>query len=407
VIGGLVIGGYSVAFGGSLAQAQTDVSLPESQGLDPGALDVMDLDPTDSLAEPANPLPASLEEPLFNQTLENETLMEEEHTEGSADPDSETVRSEDSSRDSSPEHAGETNAEESSGPVERPSASPVEAEPGSVDDELGTLRIRPQNSTADPDLGVLRIQAIEELPLEEPPPEAPIRNTGFITAQTSYFGGTNLFRAPIPLDERVFQGGAGLFLFPKVSPTTHLLAGVEGNLVRYSNFPGVSYNELQFQLGVRQRLSERVYGQLSWRNQKLYTLAGNSFFEADYAELLLSRRDILNSRLWLDSYYQMRFSFSDPDTFSRFSQVLIAALNYGFTPQLRTSLIYQLFLDDYTTIERYDTYHQVIGQLSYDLSPSSRVNLFGGAKFGRSSATSVNFDDLIYGVSVSVNLPVF
>lgn len=301
-------------------------------------------------------------------------------------------------------------AEASDGPEEAENSDSDETSDDATatvfDDELGNLRLRSPNAFEDSELGILRLQQIEELPREEAV-TPPTYRTGFITGRTSFFGGTNLFRAPIPLDDRVFQGGTGFYLFPRITENTSLLVGAEGNLVRYNRFPNVSYNELQLQAGLRQRLTEKMSAQLSWRNQQLYALGGDNFFSADSAELLISRRDILGSKVWLDSYYQMRLSFSNPDTFSRFSQVAIASLNYGFTPRFRSSLIYQLFLDDYTQIERYDTYHQFIGQLSYDLTPSSRINLFGGAKFGRSSSPSVNFDDIVYGVSFNFSVPVF
>lgn len=286
-------------------------------------------------------------------------------------------------------------------PIPEDAESEAETE---ADDELGILRLRERPVGADLDLGVIRIREIDELP-PEPVPSRP--RSIYLTARAGAFGNTNLFRTLAPEGEQVYRVGAGLYAFPAISDSTTLIAGIEGNLVRYGQLNQVNYNELQIQAGVRQRLSERTFGQLSWRNQRLYVPGGDEFFQSNFAELLLSRRDILSYNTWLDSYYQARFSFSEPDTFSRFSQSVIASLNYGFTRQFRATLVYQLFLDDYTQIERYDTYHQVLGQLTYDLSPSSRVNLFTGYRFGRSSLNTVNFDDFVYGASYSVSLPLF
>ena len=72
-----------------------------------------------------------------------------------------------------------------------------------------------------------------------------------------------------------------------------------------------------------------------------------------------------------------------------------------------TYVEYQLFIDDYTEISRHDTYHQVLAQVSHDLSDTTRLSLFTGFRFGRSSLSSVSFDDTIYGASVNVSLPLF
>jgi hypothetical protein len=268
------------------------------------------------------------------------------------------------------------------------------------DDELGVLRVREQGLQVDDELGLIRIRD-RNSPVSFP------RFSGVISGQAGFFGGSNLFQSPNPLGERVFQTGIGLYLFPQLSPSTNLFVGAAGNVVRYTQFPSISYDETELQAGVRQRLSRRAYGQLYWRHKTLYQRNGEKFFQADHVELLLSRRDVLGTRVWLDSFYQIGFRNSKPSELSRFSQFLLLSLSYGFTPQARANLAYQLYLDDYTRLARYDTYHQVIGQISYDLSPLSSLNLFGGFKFGRSSEAAVQFDDIIYGVSFSFNGPVF
>ena len=200
------------------------------------------------------------------------------------------------------------------------------AESTEPDNELGILRLQERPVGADLDLGVIRIREIDELP-PEPIPTRP--RSIFVTARTGAFGNTNLFRALEPEGEQVYRVGAGLYAFPELAEGTTLIAGVEGNLVRYGQLNQVNYNELQLQAGLRQRLSERTFGQLSWRNQRLYVPGGEEFFSSHFVELLLSRRDILSYNTWLDSYYQARVSFSDPDTFSRFSQSAIASLKFS------------------------------------------------------------------------------
>ncbi len=275
-----------------------------------------------------------------------------------------------------------------------------------IDDELGILRLRSQPVGIDSELGLLRIRSTEDVPLEVDP-EPTRQTTVFLTGRTNVYGGNNLFRTPNPIDDRIYQVGVGIFAFPRLSDRTNLVLSAEANLARYEDLSVVDYNELQFQAGIRQRLSKRSYGQLNWRYQDLSTPGRDSFFTADYIELLLSRRDILSNRTWLDSYYQARLSMSDPQSFSRFTQIGTASLNYGFDAQTRASLLYQIFIDDYTQIRRHDTYHQVIAQVSHELSSTTRLSLFTGFRFGRSSLSTINFDDTIYGASVNVNLPLF
>ena len=275
-----------------------------------------------------------------------------------------------------------------------------------IDDELGILRVRSQPVGLDSELGRLRILPIEELPVEVEP--EPTRQTSvFLTGRANVYGGNNLFRTPNPIDDRIYQTGIGVFAFPRLTDKTNLILSAEANVARYEDLSVVDYDELQFQAGIRQRLGSRSYGQINWRYQDLSTPGSDSFFKANYVELLLSRRDILNNRTWLDLYYQARLSSSDPEEFSRFSQIATGSLNYGFNPKTRASLLYQLFLDDYTEVSRYDTYHQVLGQLSHDLSSTTRLSLFTGFRFGRSSRSDVNFDDTIYGASININLPLF
>ncbi|MEO1593320.1 MAG: hypothetical protein AAFU71_18805, partial [Cyanobacteria bacterium J06632_22] len=136
-----------------------------------------------------------------------------------------------------------------------------ENESEAADDELGILRLRERPVGADPELGVIRIREIDELP-PEPLPAQP--RSIYVTARAGAFGNTNLFRALEPEGEQVYRVGLGLYAFPSVADGTTLIAGIEGNLVRYGQLNQVNYNELQIQAGLRQRLSERTFGQLSW-----------------------------------------------------------------------------------------------------------------------------------------------
>ncbi|NEQ33108.1 MAG: hypothetical protein F6K04_19270, partial [Leptolyngbya sp. SIO4C5] len=133
----------------------------------------------------------------------------------------------------------------------------------------------------------------------------------------------------------------------------------------------------------------------------------DQFFNSHSLDLALWRSDQLSSKLSLNSYYQARFSFSDPDEFSRITQFVGAALFYQINPQLQAGLNYQLTLSDFIQRVRFDTYHQLTAQAVYSLSPSTRLRLFGGFSFGESSDSAVNFNDTLFGVTFDVDLPLF
>jgi len=272
-----------------------------------------------------------------------------------------------------------------------------------LDDELGTLRLLQLRSRNNEELGILRLlQTAEATP---PPPQPPI---AFLTGRLGYFSTENAFRSEPRLDEEIYQSGLTFYVFPKLSNSTSLYGIAETNLARYENFDSVNYNELELQLGVRQKLAGRTFAQIGWRNQRLYEPGYRErLFNVHYVDSLISHRSILNAKTWLDSFYQMRLGFADPEAASRLRQTFTFSLNYGATRDLRTSLIYQLDFDDYTQVSRFDTYQQILGIVSYNLTPESRITVFGGTRFGRSSIPQVNLNDTFYGAGLNVSVPLF
>ncbi len=273
-----------------------------------------------------------------------------------------------------------------------------------LDDDLGILRVRQLRSRTDEELGILRLlQTAQATP--PPPPKQP---TAFLTGRLGVFSSENAFRSDPRLDEQIYQSGLSLYLFPKLSDNTSLYAIAETNLARYENFDSVNYNEIELQLGIRQRLLPRTFAQIGWRNQRLYSPGfRDKLFSVNAIDTLISHRSILNSRMWLDSFYQVRLGFANPDSASRFRQTLTLSLNYGISRSLRTGLLYQLDFDDYTQVSRFDTYQQVLGIVSYSITPESRISVFGGTRFGRSSSPGVSLDDTFYGAGLNVSVPLF
>lgn len=303
------------------------------------------------------------------------------------------------------------------------------AEP-QIDEELGSLRVQLQRSRESEELGILRLlQTAQAAP--PPPPAAPV---AFLSGRLGFFATDNVFRSELRLDDQIVQSGITAYYFPKLSESTNLYAIAETSLARYGNFganytqteprlgrnfPNVDYNQTELQLGLRQRLRPRTYAQIGWRNQRIYSPGyREKLFGINYLEAQLNHRSILNSKTWLDGFYQVRWGFASPtdadendqtqpsDT-SRVRQTFTLSLNYSATPTLRTSLLYQLDFDDYTQMDRFDTYQQVIGIVSYNLTPESQLSVFGGTRFGRSSSALINLDDTFYGAGLNVSIPLF
>ncbi|NJM96579.1 MAG: hypothetical protein HC800_04685 [Phormidesmis sp. RL_2_1] len=277
------------------------------------------------------------------------------------------------------------------------------SEADALDTELGSLRVRQLRSREDEELGILRL--LQTTPVPKSKPKSPI---AFLTGRLGYFSSENIFRSNVRLSEQVYQSGLTFYLFPRLSEDTSLYAIAETNLARYENFPSVNYNEIEFQFGIRQRIAPRTFAQIGWQHQRLYAPGyREQLFGVNAIDTLISHRSILNDQMWLDSFYQARLGFAQPSSASRFRQTFTLSLNYGITQDLRTSLLYQLDFDDYTQTARYDTYQQVLGVVSYKVTPESRISLFGGTRFGRSSIAGVNLNDTFYGAGLNVSLPLF
>ncbi len=292
--------------------------------------------------------------------------------------------------------------------IENPSDSD-QAESGE-DPDLGNLRLREiaeppdsdqAESGADPDLGNLRLREIAE----PPPPSEP---TAYLLAGVGYFRSNNIFSGVDPVDDGLLSTGVTLLATPSLGPQTSLFAAVGGNLLRYQEESDSDYDELRFDAGIRQQIASGTYGELGWRNRQLFTDDGGDRFLNDHSVYLeLSRRDSLAQKLTLDSFYELRVSFADPSNRSQLTNSVGVSLGYNPFPPLEVALDYQFAFADFTEQKREDQYHQLIGRLSYTLSRNSRLYLFGGHSFGDSSDSEVDFDGLVFGVGVDLNLTLF
>jgi hypothetical protein len=261
------------------------------------------------------------------------------------------------------------------------------------------------SATADPELGDLLLREPERI-LEVSEPDI---DTVFLVGRADYFRSNNILLDSFdPVDDQLFSGKLSLLALPQLGSRTQLVASVGGGLARYSDLGELSYNDLDLRLGVQHTLFPNTYGEISWRNQQFFsTDDGDRFFNDHSVRFSLSHRQQLADQLSLDGYYQLRLSFTDPIDRSRVLNTLGASLNYNLQPDLDLGLDYQLTLTDFTQQQRNDDYHQVTAQLSYDLSQNSRISVFAGFSFGRSSDSDIDFDSSIFGIGFNTFIPLF
>lgn len=251
---------------------------------------------------------------------------------------------------------------------------------------------------SDPELGTLQLEPIT-------PPSEPFV---FLQGQVNYLTSDNVFFELDPTGDSFINPTISLLVTPQLGPNTFFVGSASTGLLRYLNSGAASYDELGFSAGIFQQLDANTYGQFGWDNQQFYRPGfGDQFYNNHNLNLSLGRTDVLLPNLQLNSGYQVSLGFADPDEFSRLVQILGVSLTYDISPAFQTGLAYQLTLADFTRQERYDTYHQILGQLVYRASANTDIRLYGGFSFGRSSQPTVQFNDVIFGVSVDFTVPLF
>ncbi|WP_421656063.1 hypothetical protein [Leptothermofonsia sp. ETS-13] len=315
-------------------------------------------------------------------------------------------------------------------PIQVSDAAPAES---AEDPELGVLRLQPlfkpppsqppipnlpdQSQTAnqprcrgdvppDPELGCILIP---------PPPPPPRQPTVYLLARFDYFRSSNIYSAIDPIDDGLARPGITLYAAPRLGPNTFLTASVTGNLVRYSTQTQINYNELVFEASIFQVLSPSMFGRIGWTNQRLFIASddilglpkGRRFLDDHAIRLEISRKDQITSRLYLNTFYQLRAGFANPRDRSRIINSFIASLNYDIQPTLQFGLDYQFALASFTHQPREDQFQQVGVHLAHTMFRNTQIYLFVGYSFGRSSAPLVDFDGLVFGVSLSATLGLF
>jgi hypothetical protein len=295
---------------------------------------------------------------------------------------------------------------------------PPSQTPSAGDPELGVIRVR--NTSEDPELGILRIRERPIIP-EVSAPDPP--DIGFFTTRLTVSSSDNVLLAVNDVGgltgDEFIRPSMSLAVYPPIGPQTFLIGNIDVGLQRYTTQSNINYDDLRFRLGVRQGLFPRTYGQLMFTYQQLFRPGSPRFrfFENTAFSFTLGRRDPLTDQLTLSSYYQIQLNDAesratadgptDLTQFDRITQSMGGYLNYTISPKWRTGVSYQITFSDYTGQERYDTYHQLLGQLVYRITPSVNMSLYGGWSFGRSSEPRIRFDDTFLGITVDATVTLF
>ncbi|MEM6450651.1 MAG: hypothetical protein AAF703_10095 [Cyanobacteria bacterium P01_D01_bin.105] len=271
-----------------------------------------------------------------------------------------------------------------------PAAIPSDQVSEELDDEVGELRPLPESNQSSPS-------------------QTPPQPNGQLLIRSSAFSSSNVTGNDLTsTDDIAIVNGVTLLVTPKLGNKTRLIATAGGGLTRFATAGENNYNSLDFSLGVQQRFTDTTYGQIGWVNNQLYsTESGDRTLSDNNARLIIGRQDQLDENLRLDTSYELRARFTDPDDRSRISNTLGTRLRYDFSPDWQSSLGYRLAFNEFTQNGRADTTHQIQAATTYTPTRDTFVSGFASYSFGRSSEPTVDLRNLSFGVGVGINLPLF
>ncbi|MUG97267.1 hypothetical protein F7734_35025 [Scytonema sp. UIC 10036] len=282
------------------------------------------------------------------------------------------------------------------------------------------LKKNPETEDRDEELGrlLVREKPLEQLPL--PPQAKPViqaKPVGFLFGRVGYFLTSNIFSSEVdPKQDGLIYTGLSLASAPlRLGPKTYLNASIDGNLIRYVDESKYNYNQIRFNASVYQQLSPRMYGEFGWSNQQFFYARNGSFYSAgdrflneNSVQLSFGRRDPLTPKLMLDTFYELRASFTNPpsnqDNRDRISNTLWVSLNYYWQKTLQVGLNYQFSLSDFTRRERQDEYHRIYGHLTYGISTYTNLSLQGGVNLGGSTEQNIDFNGWFFTINYNLEL---
>ncbi|BAY87220.1 hypothetical protein NIES267_67390 [Calothrix parasitica NIES-267] len=276
--------------------------------------------------------------------------------------------------------------------------------------ELGTIIVQETPITA---------PNVPELKQPEIKPVATFKPVGYLLGRVGYFHTSNIFSSrKNAIDDGLIFSGLTLAAAPfKIAPKTYLNGSIDGNIIRYSKQSEFNYNQIRFNLGVYQQLTNKMYGEIGWNNQQLFYskdsrrfgfAAGDKFLNENSFRLSLGRRDTLAPKLNLDSFYEFRLSLTNPpEKRNRVINYAWFSLNYYLQQSLRIGVDYQFSLSNFLERSREDQYHRISANLKYGLSELSSVNLQSGFTLGGSTDRNIDFDGWFLSINYSWDIGQF
>jgi hypothetical protein len=230
-----------------------------------------------------------------------------------------------------------------------------------------------------------------------------------VLVRSSVFSSSNITALEVlRQSDTVFTNTAHLLITPKLGENTRLIASAGGGIVRFASEGDSNYNLEQYNVAVQQRLAPGTFGQFGWVQDTLRRPGSGDLLTRDNAvQLIVGRQDQLGKQLRLDSFYELRSSFTNPNEDSRITNTIGTRLRYDISPKVQGALDYRLSFKDFTQVERSDTEHQISALVIYNINPD--VFLAGSASylFGRSSNAAIDINNLSFGLSLGFNLPLF
>ncbi|MBD2597996.1 hypothetical protein H6G74_27265 [Nostoc spongiaeforme FACHB-130] len=248
------------------------------------------------------------------------------------------------------------------------------------------------------------------------PPVAKFKPIGSLQANVGYFQTNNIFSSEFfpREDGLIFYGLSLASAYFPLGNKTYINGSINGNLIRYIDQSRFNYNQISFNVGIYQQLSPRMYAELDFNNQQFFYAksvgrfqAGDRFLDENSVRVSLGRRDPLNSKLTLDSFYEFSANFSEPNSRSRLINNFWLSLSYALQEPLQVGINYQLTLADFTQRQRDDNYHRLFGHVIYRVSNSSNLNLQSGFSFGDSTDRNINFDNWFLSVYYNLRIGEF
>lgn len=262
-------------------------------------------------------------------------------------------------------------------------------------------------SGCDPELGCLRLQSPVITSTSAP--------VMYLLPRLDIFRSNNILSGLNPVQDGLIRPALSLLILPALGSSTYLNASAEGALNQYFSLTQFDYSEVKFKAGIFQRLSPSMSAEIGWTNQQFFISgnqifglsAGTRFLNDHSIRFELSRQDQLAKNLSLNSFYQFRISFTEPRDLSRIINVLFLSLNYRLNSRVQLGLDYQFASANFTVQPRTDLHHQVLGRISYSAFRTAQLSLYGGISTGTSTESAINFNSVLLGISVSLNLVIF